>query len=77
VRRKLALAATVGTLALAPGSPDGEEAAAPAPIVQVFLSPGSGRRLVFPGQAADRWLRTWTPPSFYLGDRPVVRRLAR
>jgi hypothetical protein len=75
MREKLALAATVGALALAPGTPELDGAAAVAPIVQVVASPGAGRRLVFPGQASE-WLRTWTPPRFYADTSPVVRRAA-
>ena len=75
MREKLALAATVGTLALAPASLDGDAAAVVAPIVQIVAEPDRGRRLVFPGLMGSQWLRTWTPPRFYAGSSPVVRRL--
>ena len=77
MRDKLALAATVGTLALAPPTVHGDAPREPSPIVQ--LDDGAGRpvdrrRVVFRAQADYRWLETWAPPRFYAGDRPVVRR---
>ncbi len=77
MREKLALAATVGALALAPPTLDGGAPREPSPIVQLDDGagrPGERRRVVFRDQADYRWLETWAPPRFYAGDRPVVRR---
>jgi hypothetical protein len=77
MKRKLALAATVGTLALSPPTPDDGAVREVPPIVQVadVVDYRDARpRLAFRPSADLGWLETWVPAPFFAGDRPVVRR---
>jgi hypothetical protein len=76
MRARLALAATVGTLALAP--PAGEELrSARPPIVQLGETAKQrlvGRQITFGGALEYAWVETWQAPPLYAADRPVVER---